>query len=100
MNAATDQQPTETEIPDPRPPRHRRRKVIVTVAVTLALAAAGTAAGLTASLNQRPAASSGVQDNGAATATVPVTRQTLSSQRNVAGTLGYAGSYTILGQGG
>jgi len=101
MNAAIGQQLTEAEVPDPQPPRrHRRRNVIITVAVALALGAGGTAAGLTASLNQRPAASSGVQDNGAATATVPVARRTLSSQRNVAGTLGYAGSYAILGQGG
>jgi hypothetical protein len=50
-------------------------------------------------VDQRPAAS-GVKDNGAATATMPVARHTLSSQRSVAGTLGYAGSYTILGQGG
>ena len=100
MNAAIDKL-TEAAVPDARPPRrHRRRKAIITVAVALALGAGGTAAGLTAALNQRPAASSGVQDNGAATATVPVARQTLSSQRNVAGTLGYAGSYTILGQGG
>jgi hypothetical protein len=101
MNAATGQQLTEAEVPGPQPPRrHRRRKVIITVALVLALGAGGTAAALTASLNQRPAAGSGVQDNGAATATVPVARRTLSSQRNVAGTLGYAGSYTILGQGG
>ena len=100
MNAATDQQLTEAEVPDPQPPRqHRHRKVIVTGALALALGAGGTAAGLTASLNQRPAAS-GVQDNGAVTSTVPVARRTLSSQRSVAGTLGYAGSYTILGQGG
>ena len=100
MNAAIDKL-TEAAVPDARPPRrHRRRKAIITVAVALALGAGGTAAGLTASLNQRPAASSGVQDNGAPTATAPVTRRTLASQRNVAGTLGYAGSYTILGQGG
>lgn len=100
MNAATDQQVIEAEIPDPRPPRrHRRRKVIITSVIAIALGAGGAAAGVTYSLGQRPAAS-GLQDNGAATATVPVARQTLSSQRSVAGTLGYAGSYTILGQGG
>lgn len=100
MNTAIDQL-TEAEVPDLRPSRHyRRRKVIITVALALAIGAGGTAAGLTASLNQRPAASSGVRDNGAATATVPVASRTLSSQRSVAGTLGYAGSYTILGRGG
>jgi Putative peptidoglycan binding domain len=100
VNAAIDQQLTGAEVPEPQPARHhRRRKVIITVALALALGAGGTAAGLTASSNQRPAAS-GVQDNGAATSTVPVARRTLSSQRSVAGTLGYAGSYTILGQGG
>jgi Putative peptidoglycan binding domain len=100
VNAATDQQVIEAEIPDLRPPRrHRRRKVIITAATVIALGAGGAAAGVTYSLGQRPAAS-GVQDNGAVTATVPVARQTLSSQRSVAGTLGYAGSYTILGQGG
>jgi Putative peptidoglycan binding domain len=100
VNAAIDQQLTGAEVPEPQPARHhRRRKVIITVALALALGAGGTAAGLTASPNQRPAAS-GVQDNGAATSTVPVARRTLSSQRSVAGTLGYAGSYTILGQGG
>jgi hypothetical protein len=100
VNPATGRQLTGAELPDPQPPRHhRRRKVIITVALALALGAGGTAAGLTAWPNQRPAAS-GVHDNGAATSTVPVARRTLSSQRSVAGTLGYAGSYTILGQGG
>ncbi|MGH9090165.1 MAG: peptidoglycan-binding protein [Acidimicrobiales bacterium] len=43
------------------------------------------------------AAQSGVQDNSYPTSIATVTRQSLSSQSEVEATLGYAGSYTVIG---
>jgi multidrug efflux pump subunit AcrA (membrane-fusion protein) len=99
VNAAIDEQTTQAEVPGSRSRHRQRRKAILTVAIVIALGAGGIAGELLYPLGHRPAAS-GVQDNGAATATGAVSRRSLSSQRSVAGTLGYAGSYTILGQGG
>jgi hypothetical protein len=47
-----------------------------------------------------PAASPGAGQGAPAPATVAVTRQDLSSQTPVPATLGYAGSYTVRGEGG
>jgi hypothetical protein len=47
-----------------------------------------------------PAARSGTGQQGALPATSPVTRQDLSAVTPVTATLGYAGSYTVTGQGG
>jgi len=42
--------------------------------------------------------SAGTQDSGRTTSTFTVTRRSLSSRMSVAGTLGYAGEYTVLSQ--
>jgi hypothetical protein len=79
--------------------RQRRRRLAagVTAAVMLGAGAAGAwRAGVFSA-----AASSGAGERSApAPATVPVERQDLSATTPVAATLGYAGSYTVLGQGG
>jgi hypothetical protein len=74
----------------------RRRWVAAGIGVVLA---AGVAAGWRAGVFSSPAASSG-SGLGAAPATAVVRRQDLSAVTPVAATLGYAGTYTVAGQGG
>lgn len=89
-----------------RPPRHRRRRVVIGAGVVAVLVAAGGGVewnrpygiSLAHPLGVRHHAASGTRDNHAATATSTVDRRTLSSQTTLSGTLGYAGSYTVLGQ--
>jgi hypothetical protein len=76
-----------------RGPRGRGRWVALVVVV---VAAAGAVAAWRAGAFSPAAASQGA----AAPATAPVTRQDLSATTPVTATLGYAGSYTVTGQGG
>jgi hypothetical protein len=79
-------------------PRGRRRGMVGLVLVVVALgAAAGIAwaAGAFRSHN-----SSGAGPDAPPPATQPVVQENLSSQVPVTATLGYAGSYTVQGQGG
>ena len=93
-------------LPAEAPGRPRRRRLAWTVAAAV-LVAAGACVQLTnphgVSLwhplgiaQQRAAAA---PDNGAATTTQTVARRSLSQTTSVPGTLGYAGEYTVLGQG-
>jgi hypothetical protein len=75
-----------------RPPRRRRRwwavaAASLAVAVVVVVGVVGGGGG-----------SRGSGGKGSVTSLVPVVRRTLSEQRQVGGTLGYAGSYTVLGQ--
>jgi hypothetical protein len=80
-------------------PRQRRRRVAAGVAVIVVLGAG--AAGAWRAGVFAPAASSGSGQQGAPVpATAAVTRQDLSATTPVTATLGYAGSYTVTGQGG
>jgi hypothetical protein len=68
-----------------------------------ALAAAIVAVAVAAVLVAQPfsgpnATASGLSDNGASTSTTTVVRQDLTSQTEVSATLGYAGSYSVVGQ--
>jgi Putative peptidoglycan binding domain len=81
--------------PNARPHHYRRLLIIALViaaaaAVAVVLLVADPFAG-----GQQPA---GTQDNSYPTSQATVVRRTLSSQDQVAGTLGYAGSYQVLGQ--
>jgi hypothetical protein len=49
-------------------------------------------------LGYHPHTASAVRDNNAATSLANITRRSLSTQTQLNGTLGYAGSYTVLGQ--
>jgi Putative peptidoglycan binding domain len=75
-----------------RRPKRRGRKLATVTAVIL-IAAGGTIAGILMSLHGRPAAPAAAAD---ATSLAPVTRQSISSQTTVSGTMGYAGSYTVV----
>lgn len=82
---------------------HRRgmgRKSVVTIAVLILLAAGGGAvAAERGRIWPAHAASggSGVQDNASAASIVTVKRQDLTSQTQVNGSLGYTGTYTVVG---
>jgi Putative peptidoglycan binding domain/HlyD family secretion protein len=76
-----------------RPPKRRRRMMITTIAVVAVIAAAGGGYYAFTKLHKdapAPAADS------FPTALQPLTRQSLSEQTSVDGTLGYAGSYTVV----
>jgi len=80
-------------------PRQRRRRVAAGVAVMVVLGAG--AAGAWRAGVFSPAASPGAGGQGApAPATAAVVRQDIAATTPVAATLGYAGSWTVTGQGG
>lgn len=76
-----------------RRPRRRRRWVVP--CLVLLLAGAGAAVYAAHPFRSSPSAAS---DNTAGTKLATVTRQTLSSQTQVNGTLGYDGSYDVINQ--
>ena len=79
--------------------RRRGRWVALGIVVMVVVAAGAVSAWLAGVF--APAASSGSGQQGApAPATAAVTRQDLSATTPVTATLGYAGSYTVRGQGG
>jgi hypothetical protein len=73
----------------------RGRWLAVVVALVLVIAAAGAAA----EAAFRPAHDASTP-SAAASATTPVVLRTITSQSQVSATLGYAGSYTVTGEGG
>jgi hypothetical protein len=79
------------------PPR-RRRRLSVIVVVVLALIVATTVTVASGMFTGGGGNSSGSGDNGSATSLATVQRRTLSTQTQFNGTLGYAGSYPILGR--
>jgi hypothetical protein len=72
----------------------RRWVIVAAVALLIAAGAVAVASGVF----DRGEASSGTGDDGFATSLATVTRRTLSKTTQFNGTLGYAGSYTVLGQ--
>jgi hypothetical protein len=78
------------------PPRRPRRRWVI-VAVVVALLAAGALV-VVSGMFDGDGGSSRSGDNGSATSLATVTRGSLSQQMQVNGTLGYSGSYTVLGQ--
>jgi hypothetical protein len=79
------------------PPRRRRRRRWVIVAVVLVLLAAGALV-VVSGVFDGDGGNSRSTGNGSATSLATVERRSLSKQTQVNGTLGYAGSYTVLGQ--
>jgi hypothetical protein len=79
----------------PRPRQRRRRRVVAVVLVVVI--AAGAVVAIRAVFDGA-GGHSGSSNNGSSTSLATVTRQSLSAQMQVNGTLGYAGSYTVLGQ--
>jgi hypothetical protein len=79
------------------PARRRRPRRRVIVAVAVVLLGAGAAV-VVSGVFDGNGGSSGSSDNGSATSLATVTRQSLSKNTQVNGTLGYADSYTVLGQ--
>ena len=79
------------------PPQRRRRRRWVIVAVVVVLLAAGAAVVVRGGFDG-DGGSSRSGGSGSATSLATVERRSLSRQMQVNGTLGYAGSYTVLGQ--
>jgi hypothetical protein len=75
----------------------RRRRVLVISIVVIVLDGA-TAVGVADPFAKRTPSTSGAADNADPTALQTVKRQGLSSQTELSGTLGYAGSYTVINQ--
>jgi hypothetical protein len=73
-------------------PKRRRRWIAATVAVAV-VAGGGAAVYVTKPFSKPPAAPAASADP---TGLQPVTRQSLSQQTSVSGTLGYAGTYTVV----
>jgi hypothetical protein len=71
--------------------------VVVVVAVVLALVVAGTAVVVSGAIDRRGGGGAS-GDSVSATSLATVATRTLSQTRQVNGALGYAGSYTVLGQ--
>jgi hypothetical protein len=69
------------------------------IGLVVVLAVAGAALAVTRPFDTGGASHSGVVDSADPTGLQPVTRQDLSSQTQVAATLGYAGSYSVVNQG-
>jgi hypothetical protein len=86
--------------PGSRGGRRRRRGGWAAMGIVVVVLAAGAVSAWRAGVFS-PAASPGAGQQGAPPpATQPVTRQDLSATTPVTATLGYAGSYTVAGQGG
>ena len=79
--------------------RGQRKSPWVIVAVVV-LVVAGVAVALTDPFSAKGATPSGVVDNPVPTSLATVSRQDLTSQTQLAATLGYAGSYTVVNQAG
>jgi hypothetical protein len=78
--------------------RRGRRRWVIGAMVVLVLVAAGAVATVSGVFTGG-GGSAGSTDNGSATSLATVTRRTLSQTTQFNGTLGYAGSYPVLGQG-
>jgi hypothetical protein len=94
---ATGERAESVEPGDGLPPRRRGRRRWVIVAVILVLIAAGAAA-VVGGVFDSGGGGNGSGDNGSATSLATVERRTLSQTTQFNGTLGYAGSYTVLAQ--
>jgi hypothetical protein len=80
-------------------PRQRRRRVAAGVALVVVLGA-GAAAGWRAGLFSAAASPADGGPGAPAPATAPVVREDIAAVTPVAASLGYAGSWTVTGQGG
>ena len=90
--------PDEGVPPGPRGGRRRRQGGWVAAGIVMVVAAGAVSAWRAGVFS--PAASGAGQQGAPALATAAVTRQDLSATTPVTATLGYAASYTVLGQGG
>lgn len=108
MNSTPTTETTVMTEPTGRPPRRHRRRRLLAAAVVVVVLVAGTGAYLELAnpygfsfahpLGGLDQTASPTQDNNAATSTASVEQRSLSQTMSVSGTLGYAGSYTVLGQ--
>ena len=93
MSASAEHLAGEATAPPEREDRPRRRGRKLALAAAIAVFASGAAVTVVGPFHGSPAAPASSAD---ATSLAPVTRQSLSSQTTVNGTLGYAGGYTVV----
>ncbi len=94
----TDEVPLTQSHAVARPTERRWRKAPWVIASAMVLVAAGAAVAITNPFASGGASHPGVVENAAPTSTYTVARQDLSSQTQVAATLGYADSYSVVNQ--
>jgi multidrug efflux pump subunit AcrA (membrane-fusion protein) len=95
---ASQREDSENALSVMRPPSARRRWVTVTVVALVVLGAGAAAAAAAGAF--RSNGPSGENTGAAPPSTFTVTRQNISSTTSENATLGYAGSYSVVGQGG
>jgi peptidoglycan hydrolase-like protein with peptidoglycan-binding domain len=100
MSSATDSKIAVDTVEVPAAPRgagrrRARRRVAAALAV-LVLAGAGVGVVLAHPFSGRKSPPGGVADNAAPTSLATITRRTLTSQTAVDGTLGFAGTYSVV----
>lgn len=80
--------------------RRGRRRWVVAGVVVVVLAAAAVVAGVAGVFSASSSPGAGTASGGYRTSAAVVVRRSLSSQTQVSATLGFAGSYSVAGQGG
>ena len=97
-NVISDPPDAVTVQPAPAPERPGRRRLLIGIIVLVVM---GTVAGwvvVTSPFSGAGGPNAGVADNAAPNSTATVAQRSLSSQTQVAATLGYAGSYSVVNQ--
>jgi hypothetical protein len=95
--SATGEHAESAELGEGLPPRRRRRLSVIVIVVLVSIVATAVTV-VSGVFTDGGGNSNGSADNGSATSLATVQRRTLSETTQFNGTLGYAGSYPVLGR--